>query len=98
MGLAANHISLLELWMDTMEESLPQLRSFVLPGGTRAAAEAHICRTVCRRAERRVITLGRSAQLDDNVVRFLNRLSDWLFVYSRWLTVRSGGREITWKP
>ena len=97
-GLDANDISLLEQWMDTMEESLPQLRSFVLPGGTRAAAEAHICRTVCRRAERRVITLGRSAQLDDNVVRCLNRLSDWLFVYSRWLTVRSGGREITWKP
>lgn len=97
-GLDSADIIRLEEWMDAMEESLPPLKSFVLPGGTRAAAEAHICRTVCRRAERRVITLGRSAQIDDNVVKYLNRLSDWLFVYSRWLVVRSGGREITWKP
>ena len=97
-GLGTDDIARLEEWMDSMEEALPPLNSFVLPGGTRAAAEAHICRTVCRRAERRVITLGHSAQLDANVVKYLNRLSDWLFVYSRWLTVRSGAREITWKP
>lgn len=97
-GLSADDAGRLEGWMDAMEDDLPQLKSFVLPGGTRAAAEAHICRTVCRRAERRVLTLGREVDLDQTVVKFLNRLSDWLFVYSRWLTVRSGAREITWKP
>lgn len=97
-GLEERHIVRLEESMDEMDAALPQLRSFVLPGGSRAAAEAHICRTVCRRAERRVITLGRSARIEPDVLKFLNRLSDWLFVYSRWLTLRAGGRELTWQP
>ncbi len=97
-GLEPRHIERLEESMDDMDAALPQLRSFVLPGGTRAAAEAHICRTVCRRAERRVLTLGRDERIDPDVLRFLNRLSDWLFVYSRWLTVRAGARELTWQP
>ncbi|MBD5317430.1 MAG: cob(I)yrinic acid a,c-diamide adenosyltransferase [Bacteroides sp.] len=96
-GLSAADIECLEHSMDEMDEALPALRSFVLPGGTRAAAEAHICRTVCRRAERRVLTLGRTESVVPEVVKFLNRLSDWLFVYSRMLTVRAGVPEVMWK-
>lgn len=95
-GLDAECTERLEHSLDEIDSQLPELHSFVLPGGSRAAAEAHICRTVCRRAERRVLTLGRTAPIDPEVIRFLNRLSDWLFVFSRWLTIRAGAHEITW--
>lgn len=95
-GVAAEEVEHLEHSMDEIDATLPELRSFVLPGGTRAAAEAHICRTVCRRAERRIITLSRTTEIDPMVIKFINRLSDWLFLYSRWLTVSAGVPEVTW--
>jgi cob(I)alamin adenosyltransferase len=90
-ALPTGRIAEMESWMDAAEEELEPLREFILPGGTEAATRLHVARTVCRRAERRVITLGQSARVDPDVVRYLNRLSDLLFTYAR-LANRRGGR------
>jgi cob(I)alamin adenosyltransferase len=84
----------LEREMDEMNEVLPPLRSFVLPGACRLNAELHVCRTVCRRAERICVTLGADAE----VLRYLNRLSDALFVWSRWASHQLGVPETLWEP
>ena len=84
----------LEREIDRMNEELPALRSFVLPGGSRINAELHICRTVCRRAERVCVT----ARADADAIRYLNRLSDALFVWSRWASHRLGVPETLWEP
>ncbi len=89
----------LEGWIDAMESELEPLRSFVLPGGSRAAALAHVARTVCRRAERRVRSVERSDQdAGSRVLVYLNRLSDALFVLARLLNARSGRRQPIWRP
>ena len=77
-------IAQLEKGMDAMNEDLPPLRSFVLPGGSRIDAELHIARTVCRRAERACVALARTESVPPEAVRYLNRLSDALFVWARW--------------
>jgi cob(I)alamin adenosyltransferase len=84
----------LEREIDEMNEVLPPLRSFVLPGGCRLNAELHVCRTVCRRAERICVTLGADAE----VIRYLNRLSDAMFVWSRWASHQLGVAETLWEP
>ncbi|HZL57770.1 MAG TPA: cob(I)yrinic acid a,c-diamide adenosyltransferase [Bryobacteraceae bacterium] len=86
----------LEREMDSMNEGLPPLRSFVLPGGCRLNAELHVCRTVCRRAER--ICVGMGEQSDPEIVKYLNRLSDAFFVWSRWASHRLGIHETLWEP
>jgi cob(I)alamin adenosyltransferase len=86
----------LEREIDAMNESLPKLRSFVLPGGCRLNAELHVCRTVCRRAERICVALGDKA--DPETVKYLNRLSDALFVWSRWASMKVGAEETLWEP
>jgi cob(I)alamin adenosyltransferase len=91
-------IAQLEAEIDRMNEALPTLRSFVLPGGCRLNAELHVCRTVCRRAERICITLARGEPVDGEIVRYLNRLSDALFVWSRWASHTLGVPEILWEP
>jgi cob(I)alamin adenosyltransferase len=88
----------LESEMDQMNAELPSLRSFVLPGGSRLNAELHVCRTVCRRAERAVVTMGRQEQVPPEAARYLNRLSDAFFVWSRWASHRSGTPETLWSP
>jgi cob(I)alamin adenosyltransferase len=88
----------LEAVLDRLNADLPPLKDFVLPGGTPGAAACHLARAVCRRAERRVITLQRDEPVNPESVRYLNRLSDLLFVMSRVLCRASGGREIIWKP
>jgi cob(I)alamin adenosyltransferase len=88
----------LETEMDVMNEDLPPLRSFVLPGGSRVDAELHICRTVCRRAERVLVTLSRSESVPPEAIRYLNRLSDALFVWSRWAGHISDSHETLWEP
>jgi cob(I)alamin adenosyltransferase len=88
----------LEREIDRMNAGLPALRSFVLPGGSRLSAELHICRTVCRRAERIAVTLMREESTDDEIVRYLNRLSDAFFVWSRWANQRLGAPEVLWEP
>ena len=86
----------LEREMDAMNQSLTPLRSFVLPGGCRINAELHVCRTVCRRAER--ICVGLGDQADPAIVKYLNRLSDAFFVWSRWASQKLGTEETLWEP
>jgi cob(I)alamin adenosyltransferase len=86
----------LERACDEVNADLPPLRSFVLPGGVPAAAQLHVCRTVCRRAERRTIACGDA--VNQECVRYLNRLSDLLFILSRALNVAAGGAEPLWEP
>jgi cob(I)alamin adenosyltransferase len=86
----------LEREIDEMNQSLEPLRSFVLPGGSRLNAELHVCRTVCRRAER--ICVAPASGADPEIIKYLNRLSDALFVWSRWATYRIGAEETLWEP
>ena len=88
----------LEAEMDQMNAELPPLRSFVLPGGSRLNAELHVCRTVCRRAERAVVALARDEQVPAEAAQYLNRLGDAFFVWSRWASHRSGIPETLWEP
>jgi cob(I)alamin adenosyltransferase len=88
----------LETEMDAMNEDLAPLRSFVLPGGSRLDAELHVARTVCRRAERIVVGLARVESVPPEAVRYLNRLSDSLFVWSRWAGHIAGAPETLWEP
>ncbi len=94
--VTAAEIAQLESEMDRMNEELPELRSFVLPGGSRLNAELHLCRTVCRRAERKAVQLAREETVSPQVLAYLNRLSDLLFVLARAANLRAGGREIPW--
>lgn len=91
-------IRLLEKEIDVMNADLPALRSFVLPGGCRLNVELHVCRTVCRRAERVCVTLAREEPIPLEIVQYLNRLSDAFFVWSRWATHRLGAPEVLWEP
>jgi len=91
-------VAQLETEMDHMNEELAPLRSFVLPGGSRLNAELHICRTVCRRAERRCAALARVEAPPPEAVRYLNRLGDALFVWSRWASHITGVPETLWEP
>jgi cob(I)alamin adenosyltransferase len=93
LRLAAGQTAWLEEACDEVNAGLAPLRSFVLPGGTPAAAQLHVCRTVCRRAERRVVACG--DEVNEECVRYLNRLSDLLFILAR---AANGGEEPLWKP
>jgi len=88
----------LEQEIDSMNGDLPALRSFVLPGATRLDAELHACRTICRRAERRVVALGRVEEVPPETVQYLNRLSDAFFVWGRWSNHVLGATEMLWQP
>lgn len=91
-------VLLLEEAMDTMDTELPELRAFVLPGGHEAVSFCHLARTVCRRAERLVISLNEQAPVDELVLQYLNRLSDYLFVLSRKMAHELTAEEVAWKP
>jgi len=91
-------IEQLEREIDWMNEALPALRSFVLPGGSRLNAELHVCRTVARRAERLLVTLAREEEVPGEAIGYLNRLSDALFVWSRWASHVTGRIEVLWQP
>lgn len=88
----------LEREIDGMNQDLQPLRSFVLPGGSRLNAEMHICRTICRRAERICITLASEESIDPEIIRYLNRLSDAFFVWTRWAAHELGTPEVLWDP
>ena len=88
----------LERRMDEMDARLPEMRSFVLPGGHPAVSTAHVCRCVCRRAERLCVALAENEKVDPVILRYLNRLSDYFFMFSRQLTQQLGVTEIPWKP
>jgi cob(I)alamin adenosyltransferase len=96
--ITAAEVAQLEREIDGMNESLPSLRSFVLPGGTRLNAELHVTRTICRRAERLLIALARTENVPPETIQYLNRLSDAMFVWSRWVNNAVGAPEILWQP
>ena len=89
-------IALLESTMDRYSEDLPELKSFILPRANGRIAYAHICRTVCRRAERRIISVSEIEKLNDFIIPFVNRLSDYFFVLARYLTHLDGLDEEKW--
>jgi cob(I)alamin adenosyltransferase len=92
-------IQLLEKEMDSMNEKLPEMKSFILPGGHPAVSTAHICRTVCRRAERLAVELDSGEPLGQPlIIKYLNRLSDYLFVLARYTGMQVGAEEVRWKP
>ena len=91
-------IQRLENEMDKFNTDLPVLHSFVLAGGSKANIWFHMARNICRRAERRSISLSSECELDPLVIKYLNRLSDALFVYSRWVNHAIGCDEVTWNP
>lgn len=91
-------VTKLERAMDSMDKDLEPLRSFILPGGHQAVAQAHVCRTVCRRAERRVVSLSSATSVQPELVRYLNRLSDLFFVLSRHLGRTLGVPDVPWRP
>jgi cob(I)alamin adenosyltransferase len=96
-GLAEGRTDELEAWIDEVDAELPPLKAFVLPGGVRGAAGLHLARTVCRRAERSVVRLSESAQLDASLTTYLNRLSDLLFVLARLENHRAGAGDVEWR-
>jgi cob(I)alamin adenosyltransferase len=96
--LPDGRVAEMERWIDQAEEELEPLRTFILPGGGEAAAGLHLARTVCRRAERRAITLAHTAHIPDGVVVYLNRLSDLLFALARLANHRRGEPDVAWHP
>jgi cob(I)alamin adenosyltransferase len=95
--LKPSRVEALEETLETWNAGLEPLKEFILPGGTRAAAAAHLARTVCRRAERSVVTLGRKDKVGDPARRYLNRLSDLLFVAGRLLNRHAGQNDVQWR-
>ena len=95
--LADGEIELLERRIDTLMLQLPERQGFILPGGTPAACQAHICRTVCRRAERRIAALAEVAQTGPEIGQYVNRLSDYLFVLAKIINFNAGVNEIIWE-
>jgi len=97
ISITSTDVRALEDAIDGYQAMLPALRAFILPGGTPLAAAFHVARTVSRRAERRTVTLSRRERLNAEIVRYLNRLSDLLFVLARWANHVSGERDVTWQ-
>lgn len=95
--ITADHVGHLERDLDELNRELPPLAEFVLPGGSRAAATCHLARTICRRAERSAWSVSKLAALNPELLRYLNRLSDLLFVVARSLARQNGGRETLWR-
>ena len=96
-GLTPQHIAELEHHIDTLDEATPKIRAFVLPGGSLLAAHTHVARTVCRRAERRILALAADQYVDPLLIKYINRLSDYLFILARYINHRAGVAEITWQ-
>ena len=92
-----SHVARLDTLLEKYNADLPPLADFILPAGSRAASQAHVCRTVCRRAERVIVSLGKVDALHDNPRRYMNRLSDLLFVLSRVLNRYAGGSDVLWE-
>jgi len=97
-SLSQKDIVLLETEIDTMDNSLVPMTAFILPGGNQEISFCHIARTICRRAERNVITLNQIQKVDTLIIQYLNRLSDYLFTLSRWIGANEKADEIKWVP
>ncbi|MDR2365692.1 MAG: cob(I)yrinic acid a,c-diamide adenosyltransferase [Zoogloeaceae bacterium] len=95
--IRAAHVETLEARAAFFDAELPPLKEFILPGGCRAAALAHLARAVCRRAERSLVALADNAPLSETPIRYINRLSDFLFILARFLNRDAGGEDVLWK-
>ena len=95
--LPEGETELLEQRIDQMNASLPEPQGFILPGGTMAAAQCHVCRTVCRRAERCIDALAEKAEVGADIIKYVNRLSDYLFVLAKIINFNVGQQEIIWQ-
>lgn len=96
--LKDSDVELLEKEMDAMNEGLPELRAFILPGGNIASSYAHLARCVCRRAERIIVDLAQTEDIEALTISYINRLSDYFFVLSRYILHVNNGEEVTWTP
>lgn len=96
--ISEKEITELELWMDDFDAELEPLRLFILPSGGKAAATFHVCRTVCRRAERAMVFLNETEEVRPELIKYLNRLSDYLFILARYISKISGEKEDYWNP
>lgn len=91
------HVARLDALLEKYNADLPVLKEFILPAGSRAASIAHVCRTVCRRAERSIVTLGKAEKINEHPRQYVNRLSDLMFVLSRVLNRFAGGSDVLWQ-
>lgn len=98
IALDEKYITYLETTLDSFNENLPMLKEFILPAGGKATSTCHLARTVCRRAERRVVTLAKDETVSPFSISYLNRLSDLLFVTARVLARNENGSEVLWQP
>jgi cob(I)alamin adenosyltransferase len=95
-NITRSMIARLEKQIDNAEAELPKLRNFILPGGSESASHLHVARTVCRRAERLIVTFSRERRLSPLTIEYLNRLSDWLFAHARLANHRAGIDDVIW--
>ncbi len=95
--ISEEQVTRLEREIDEMDDRLPPLKNFILPGGTAGAASLHVARTVCRRAERWAVALAGDENLNASILHYVNRLSDWLFVAARYENFRAGREETIWR-
>lgn len=98
VAIREEHVGQLERVLDSLNATLPPLKEFVMPGGSPAAAALHFTRTICRRAERRTVSLARTEPISPLAIKYLNRLSDLLFVAARYVNTTQGAPEILWRP
>lgn len=96
-GLGEEDTARLEGWIDALDEQTPKIRAFVLPGGCMLSARTHVARTVCRRSERRIISLAEAEYVSPALLEYINRLSDYLFILARYFNFLQGVEEIVWK-
>ena len=96
--ISETEITELEQWMDGFDAELEPLKFFILPNGGKAAASLHVCRTVCRRAERAIVFLNETEEVRPELIKYLNRLSDYLFILARYVSKITGGKEEYWNP
>ncbi len=96
-NITSNNIEMLEKAIDTIDETLPALKSFILPSGHATASKCHIARTVCRRAERNLVALSFNEKIDQLHLQYLNRLSDYLFVLARTILMENNALEVEWQ-
>lgn len=97
-NISETEVSQLEVWIDKFDHEVPPLKNFILPGGHPAISLAHVCRSVCRRAERSIIRLSAAEEIDEVIIRFMNRLSDYLFIFARALGQILNVPEVPWAP
>lgn len=97
LSIKPEDVNVLEIAIDRFEDQLPVLKHFILPGGDQRVAQCHVCRTICRRAERRIVEFSEQASVETELIKFINRLSDFLFVLARFTGFQKGVDETRWE-